>query len=339
MLFTVALGFVLAGPLLSLLRVRQNVQAMVVPTEAATLSPTFTPSPLPTATVTPSPLPTATPTLEPTATLVPTPAPPDPGGAVTIALLGSDRRPGEGGAARSDAIIVLRLDPASGRVSMLSLPRDLHVSIPGRGSGRINSATMFAREDVAAGADLARKTISNFLGIPIDYYITVDFRGFIDAVDAMGGITVNVERNLYDPRFPTMDYRYAEVSFERGEQLFDGRSALVYSRIRHPDSDFARIKRQQAVLIGMLGSLRQQNTGELSKLEALTNSLRGYVYTNMPEDRMLGMAWAMRGVAPEAVERYTLEASMVTFGVGTDRWAEKPKPGVIATLTSQLLGE
>lgn len=340
LLLLLAIGMLLLRPLQALLNIRQNVQAMVVPTE--TLAPTapLAPSPLPTATTTPSPLPTATPTLEPTATLVPTATPPDPGGEVTIALLGSDRRPGEGGAARSDAIIVLRIDPNEGRVAMLSLPRDLYAQIPGYGGGRINGATAFAKDDVAAGADLARATISKLLGIPIDYYITADFRGFIDAVDAMGGISVQVERNLYDPRFPTMDYRYTEVSFERGNQWFDGRTALTYSRIRHPDSDFARMKRQQAVLVGMLGSFRADGmSATLDKLEATTNALRGYVYTNMPANRMVGLAWALRDTAPEAVERYTLEASQIFFGVGDDRWAEQAKPGVLATLTAKLLGQ
>lgn len=340
LLLLVALGVAVARQAQALFQTHQNVQAMVVATDTATPTVTLTPSPLPTATVTPSPLPSATPTLVPTATLVPTPVPPDPGGAVTIALLGSDRRPGEAGAARSDAIIVLRVDPIEQRVAMLSLPRDLHVRIPGHGSGRINGATAFARDDIAAGADTARATISGVLGIPIDYYVTVDFRGFIDAIDAMGGVTVNVERSLYDGRFPTMDYRYAEVSFERGAQQFDGRSALVYSRIRHPDSDFARMKRQQAVLVGVLGSLREQGIGgQIAQLEATTTALRGYVSTDIPEDRMIGLAWALRDITPEAVERYTLQASQVSFGVGSDRWAETPKPGVLQVLVGQLVGQ
>lgn len=338
---------VLAFPLLvSLLHTHENLQSIVVtPTAvqqaAALITSTRMPTEPPaTATSTPSPLPSATPTFAPTATLTPTAAPPDPGGAVTIALLGSDRRPGERGSARSDALIVMRVDPVRQRVALLSLPRDLYVRIPGYGYGRVNSASTFARDDVAAGAEMTCNTLSALLGIPIDYYIAIDFQGFIAAIDALDGVTVNVPKELYDSRFPTMDYGYANVHFPTGPQKFDGATALVYSRIRHPDSDFGRIKRQQAVLAAVLGRLREHGVHEqLSKLELITSSLRGFVQTDMPEARMVGLGWALRTFTPDAIEHYTMEVKMVTFGVGNDRWAEVPMPGTLEKLTAKLLGK
>ncbi|MCP6237326.1 LCP family protein, partial [Klebsiella pneumoniae] len=80
-----------------------------------------------------------------------------------------------------------------------------------------------------------------------------------------------------------------------GPQLLDGRAALTYSRIRHPDSDFARMKRQQAVLVALLARLRDDNTlSSLAQVEAMTTTLRDYVRTDLPESHILGLAWALR---------------------------------------------
>lgn len=331
----------LAPKVQSALRIQENVQTMIVPTHAPTPPSTVAAAALsapPTARSQPTALPTATATLAPTATLVPTPAPPAPGDAVTIALFGTDRRPGESGPARTDAIIVARIDPVSHRVALLSLPRDLYVSIPGYGAGRINAASAYGHADGSDGARAACAAVSALLGVPIDYFIMADFQGFIAAIDSLGGVTITAERDLHDARFPTMDYGYAEVYFPQGPQHLDGLAALTYSRIRHPDSDFARMKRQQAVLAAILGRLREQEPGAtLTQLEATTTVLRGYVRTDIPEARMLGLAWALRELTPEAIERYSLDADMVSFGLGDDRWAELPLPGAIDGLITQLL--
>jgi polyisoprenyl-teichoic acid--peptidoglycan teichoic acid transferase len=114
----------------------------------------------------------------------------------------------------------------------------------------------------------------------------------------------------------------------------------MYSRIRHPDSDFARMRRQQAVLAGVLATMRQQNMlQELASLEDLTAALRGYVKTDMPEERIIGLAWALREFAPEQIEHYLLSADMITFGVGEDRYAEVADPGAIDLLVHQLIGQ
>lgn len=337
---------ILIGLALSLFRIDQNVQAMIVtpPPLSSTAASASTapaavpiaPAPTATPTVTRTPQPTAvpSPTITPSPTATPTPTPPPAGEAITVLLLGSDRRPGEPEPSRTDAIIVARIDPQRQRVALLSLPRDLWVEIPGYRASRINAANMWG------GAELTRKTVSNFLGIPIDYTVYIDFEGFIGAIDALGGITVHVEKELYDARFPTMDYNYTVAHFLPGDQLMDGATALMYSRIRHPDNDFARMRRQQAVLLGVLTQLRQQNALEsVRSIEAVTTALRDYLRTDMPKERIVGLAWALRQIAPGEVERYVLDQDMISFGVGADAYAEVPRPGVIATLTRKLLGQ
>jgi LCP family protein required for cell wall assembly len=294
---------------------------MVPATPTRTATPTATPTP--TATATPTPLP-------PTPTLLPPPA----GDAVNVLLLGTDRRPGESDPSRTDSIIVVRVDPAKHRVAMLSLPRDLMANIPGYGYARVNAAYAYG------SADLARQTVSQLLGIPIDYYIAVDFEGFIKAIDALGGVDVNVEKELYDPQFPTMDYGYTVAHFMPGTQHMDGATALMYSRVRHPDSDFARLHRQQAVLTGVLAQLHSAGAlDKLDQLKAVTMAMRDYVRTDMPEDRIVGLGWALRAVTPDQLEHYAVSPDMVTFGSGGDQYIEVPVPGTLEGLASQLMGK
>jgi polyisoprenyl-teichoic acid--peptidoglycan teichoic acid transferase len=266
---------------------------------------------------------------------------PGAGQPVTVLLLGVDRRPDETGPSRSDAIIVLRIDPARQRVAMLSLPRDLIVAIPGYGRARINAASVYGDlyPELGGGVELERKTVSNVLGIPIDHIVNVDFNGFIGAIDALGGIDVDVEKELYDPEYPTMDYGYMEVHFLPGATHMDGASALIYSRVRHMDTIWDRARRQQQVLTAVLQRIRQQNPVEsVQSVAALTTALRDYVQTSMPVDRMVGLAWALRDVAPESVEHYNLDGSMIAENVDPgDPYAEYALPGMIESLTQKLI--
>jgi LCP family protein required for cell wall assembly len=359
---------VLGGAALSIFNIHRNVQAMIVPTEAAeatqlaastasgpaaALVADALPSPTlplaPTLTLAPTQAPPTATLLQPSATPRPTvppatatPEPPPAGSPVTVLLLGTDERPGETGPSRSDAIIIARIDPHSGRVARLSLPRDLWVDIPGYQPSRINAAHSWGMyyNEPDGGMGLARRTVSNLLGIPIDYTVQVSFQSFIGAIDALGGVTVDVTKELYDDEFPTMDYGYTVAHFVPGPQQMDGATALMYSRIRHPDSDIERTRRQQAVVVAAIDRIRQQNVfASLKSLEDLTAALRGYVETDMPEDRMIGLAWALRDFKPEYVERYVLDEDHISFGIGSDQWAAVAAPGAIEELVAKLLGQ
>ncbi len=323
LLLIVAMGLLaaLTAPLRSVLGVRRNLEALVV-----------TAAPPPGASAPVLPL-LALPTVAPPRTGVPNPA--------TVLVLGVDRRPGEATTPRSDAVLVVRLDPANGRVAVLSLPRDLWVTIPGHGRNRLNAAYLWGERDGPAGGGMAlsRATVAGLLGMPIDYVVVADFRGFVALVDAIGGVTVDVERPLVDTRFPTADRRTTTVRFAAGPQRMDGVAALTYARIRHPDSDFERGRRQQAVLIAIVERLREQGSLETMRAaERLSAALVGYVQTDMPTARMLELAWALRELDSSAVERYALAEGDVSFGVDNDRFAQMPRPGVIERVTRLLLG-
>lgn len=253
--------------------------------------------------------------------------------ALTVLLLGVDRRPEETGPARADSIIVARIDPARQRIALLSLPRDLVVNIPGYGADRINAANVHGElyPALGGGAELTRKTVSQLLGIPIDHVVAVDFRGFISAVDAIGGITLDVPTELHDT--------YSNVHFAPGVQHMDGLRTLWYSRVRHMDSDFHRMSRQHAVLLGILSRIREQNMlQQLRSIAKMTGALRGYVQTDVSEGQMINLAWTFRNVAPDAIERYRLDEQMIsTFVNPADPYAQYASPGAIDKLVRQLL--
>ena len=276
------------------------------------------------------------PTLMPTVGVLPPSSEP-----INLLLLGSDRRPGESWQTRSDAIMIVRLDTARQRVALLSLPRDLIVTIPGYGQSRINAATVYGElyPELGGGLELARATVSQFLGVPIHHVLRTDFSAFISAINAIGGVDIVVEQELYDPAYPTMDYGYMVAHFLPGPQHMDGETALIYSRMRHMDSNYARNRRQQQVILAIIQRVREQNIlSQVEMLADLSSALRDNIQTDLSLDQMLGLAWAFRNFSPDMVERYALDENMVyEGGIPDDPYATLPAPGAVQMLVDQLL--
>ncbi len=161
--------------------------------------------------------------------------------ASTTLVLGSDRRP-DGGPGRSDSILLVRVDPGRNRIAELSIPRDLRVTIPGHGDDRINAAYTLG------GPALAIQTVRALTGIPINHVVLVDFSGFRELVDALGGVTIDNPTKIISNSFDGHPWR-----FGRGRLHLDGRHALAYARVREntvngADNDLTRGLRQQRVL-------------------------------------------------------------------------------------------
>lgn len=284
----------------------------------------------------------STPTAE-ASTATPVPAFVLPAGSdqpITVLLLGSDRRPQEKTPSRTDAVILLRINPQTQRVSLLSFPRDLIVSIPGYGAARINAAHVYGDiyPALGGGIKLATQTVSQLIGVPVDYTILTDFAGFINIIDTLGGVPVNVTKDLYDSQFPTMDYKYREVSFQMGTSTMDGVTALTYSRIRHPDNDFERTKRQQQVITGVAKRLQSGNFVDTLETTAnITDALIGHARTDMPRDLIIALAWQMRAVPTTNFSYNTF--TDIYYGTGDDRYAMYPVGGAIKRIVTQWLSQ
>ena len=172
---------------------------------------------------------------------------------VNIMIIGSDKRAGQPDVgARSDTLMVVRLDPQTGSISMLSVPRDLMVTIPGYGPNKINAAYSFG------GAKLSLEVVKQLLGIPINDFIDMNFDGFTQVVNKLGGAYLMIDHRYYNNTVVT---DYASIDIEPGYQRLDGADTLSWVRFRHDQNgDFTRIVRQQIFLREMkrelMGSAR-----------------------------------------------------------------------------------
>ncbi len=215
---------------------------------------------------------------------------------ITVLVLGIDEREQEGGPFRTDTMMLLTLNPVTLEAGMLSIPRDLWVPIPGYSDGRINTAHFLGdlydyQGSPAGGPGLAMDTVEYNLGVPVDYYVRLNFQGFIDLIDLIGGINIHVERPIRDNAYPTADYGTEVLVIEPGLHHFDGEMALKYARTRHGSSDFDRARRQQQVLLAILD--RVTNLGMLPQLATRAGDIFATVddslQTSMTLDEMLAL--------------------------------------------------
>ncbi|MEY2399718.1 MAG: polyisoprenyl-teichoic acid--peptidoglycan teichoic acid transferase [Actinomycetota bacterium] len=171
----------------------------------------------------------------------------DKSGLVFMVIVGSDARPGEDlHKTRTDSLHVVAIDPAIKSGTVIGIPRDTYVEIPGRGTHKINEAME------RGGPQLMMQTLRNFTGLPLDYYVLTAFEGFAHIVDELDGVDVYVPR--------AMDDDFSGAHFEQGYHHFNGEQALAFSRDRHdvPYSDFSRSLNQGSLMLAALGKMRSE---------------------------------------------------------------------------------
>jgi LCP family protein required for cell wall assembly len=195
----------------------------------------------------------------------------NPGQPQTFLILGSDARPEDQAiGARSDTTILLRI--ASDQISVLSIPRDLKVNIPGHGLDKFNAAYTYG------GARLTLKVVKQSIGITdINHVVNVDFTGFADAVNAIGCVYVDVDHHYYHSNAGILDpaQQYAEIDISAGYQRLCGNNALQYVRYRHDDNDLVRAARQQEFLREVRQELPASRIA--SQYDSLVSILQKYV--------------------------------------------------------------
>ncbi|HSL65313.1 MAG TPA: LCP family protein [Gaiellaceae bacterium] len=215
-----------------------------------------------------------------------------------ILLLGTDHWAAvtdRQGARRADSILLVRTDPRRGRLTYLSIPRDLQVEVPGIGTQKINAAAQFG------GPALAIRTVRAFTGIRVNHVAVVDFADFEELVDALGGITVDVPKpilaNKFDCPYATQERcdRWPGWRFAKGEQHMDGRRALVYSRIRvnrldPSESDVTRGERQQAVTQAIMRKTLSPVT--MAKMPMIGDELTAPLATDLSTWQFTQLAWS-----------------------------------------------
>ena len=224
---------------------------------------------------------------------------------INILLLGSDTDEKFAGRPLAQTDIVLTIDPATRTVGMLSIPRDFFLNVPGYGMHKLDEAYGLG------GVALSRLTIEDDFGIPLNYYAWVGLDGFINVVNTLGGVDVNVTHPIVDDSYPDDIHSMNPYALERlylpaGPQHLSGEEALEYVRSRHADlvGDFGRSARQQQVLTALKSKL--DTPAIFEKLSPIANALNGSVKTDMQlTDIRLLMVFA-NGVNTNAIQKLVL---------------------------------
>ena len=198
---------------------------------------------------------------------------PLPGQPAVALVIGYDRRKGdaEDAPSRSDTLMLVRADPDTDSISLLSFPRDLRANI--HCPGRTPYSDKIAHAYTECGPQGSLQTVRALTGVPINYLITVNFRGFREIVDRLGGAWIDVDRRYFNDRGgPT---GYATINLRPGYQQLTGRRALDYVRYRHTDSDLYRVARQQQFVKAFKGQIQSSigPTGLPKIVEAITNNV------------------------------------------------------------------
>jgi polyisoprenyl-teichoic acid--peptidoglycan teichoic acid transferase len=209
--------------------------------------------------------------------------------------------------------MVVGYDVKTKQAAMISIPRDTYVKIDKYGSAKINAAHAYGElyKYPGGGPALASNTVSKVLDIPIHYYIRVDFSGLKDIVNAVGGVDINVEKDLYDPYYPADDGLGGKALYvKKGMQHMNGDLALRYARSRETTSDFDRAKRQQQVLIAVKEKVMSTGTFlNPQKISDIATSLGNHLKTDISINELPRAITLFKGVDTSKIKNRVFDNS------------------------------
>ena len=224
---------------------------------------------------------------------------------INILLIGQDRRPGEG-RARSDAMIIASINKTDKTIKLTSLMRDLYVQIPGYSDNRINAAYAFG------GMETLDATIKENFDIDIDGNIEVDFSGFKEVIDSIGGIDMEIDANeikvmndyVWDINRQTGEPSESSIVTAPGTQHLNGTQALAYSRIRYVgNGDFGRTERQRKVLMAAFDEVKHLS---VTQMLSLADTVFPLLTTDMSSTDLIGLATQVLALGVDTVETHNI---------------------------------
>ena len=230
---------------------------------------------------------------------------PAPGAPFYMVLMGSDTRKGES-QQRSDSLIVARVDPQKKKVEMISIPRDSRVNIPGYGLTKVNAAATYG------GPALVIKTVKELTGLPITHYINLDFFGFRDIVDAMGGVWLNIPQKIYDRDASAFGAAFATIP--KGYQKLDGRLALTFVRARHAFAagDYARMDDQQTFIKAL--AKQTLTVSNVFKAPAIISAVASHLDTDMSLNDLANLVMQFKGMPANGIDSATAPSAPKYIG-------------------------
>lgn len=250
-------------------------------------------------------------------------------GTVNILLAGIDARPGRSGY-RTDALLLVVLDPRTRHVGLVSIPRDLLVNLPGQDAVRINTVYLrgVRQGGRATGTGRLRRVVRDVVGLPVSHVVFIDHGGFEQLIDAMGGVPVRVvcpiRDRFLDPRGPG---GRLTLELPAGTHWLDGRTALMFARSRHGRGIVDRARRQQAVLLGIRDRLVMLGPRRLGEL---LPALRETVYTELEALELVRLARWLSRVERARVHGLLLGRHLAPTVLPDGRWVMAPDAEAIA---------
>lgn len=235
---------------------------------------------------------------------------------VTILMLGIDQRCDEDGPTHTDSMMLVTIDPVGLSAGVLSLPRDMWVEIPGFDVDRINQAHYYgeAYEYPGGGPALAVETVESFLGIKIDYYAAVNFDAFVEVINQIGGIDIDVPEAIDDDTYPDRCYGYDPFEIGAGEQELDGETALKYARTRATlGGDVDRAGRQQAVVLAVRDKILRLNMVPqlIARAPEMWQTLQANVRTNMTPEEAVQLALLAQDIPRDSIKTAVIDYDYV----------------------------
>lgn len=218
----------------------------------------------------------------------------------TVLLMGTDSR-SEADRGRPDTIILAAANPRTQKVTLLSIPRDTYVDIAGKGKkDKINHAYNY-------GTGTMLKTVEELLDIPVDYYVMINFKGFADLIDEIGGIEIDVEKRMYYKSSDTY------INLYPGRQVLNGEQALGYARFRRDaEGDFGRNRRQQEVLRALAD--QAVSLKNVDNVFNILNILGKNIKHNIPPQDMPRLLAQFRNIQGSSIESLTMEVTSTRMG-------------------------
>lgn len=276
--------------------------------------------------------------------LGPTPPAWDGSDRISMLVMGLDYRDWESGDGppRTDTMILFTIDPIHRTAGMLSIPRDLWVSIPGYDYGRINTAYMIGEGNrlPGGGPALAAKTVESLLGVPVDYYAQIDFGAFVRFIDEIGGVEVTFKETIKLDPLGTGNTK----KFKAGKYNLPGDLALAYVRLRKTEGgDFDRSQRQQDVILGIRDRIMEYEMMPMliSKAPTLYGELASGINTNLSLDQAIRLAWLAAQIPLESIKRGAIGTAHITFAQSPDGTQQvlKPRTEQIRALRDEVFSE
>ena len=229
----------------------------------------------------------------------------------------------------ADSIMIASIDPFADEMAMLSIPRDMYVDIPGYYSTRINTAHSLGEEfeaESGGGIALLQQTIEHNLDINIHYYVRVDFQGFVEAIDTVGGITVNLEEPVYDPNF---DWQFGAdaLNLPAGDVTLDGQTALLLARARGASGigfgvsrgDFGRSDQQRKILLALKDKVLSLGTfANPVRISSLLQNAGDHGRTNMQIGEMLTLYDILARISDDKIISYGLDTNPDNYLTSTN---------------------